>query len=76
MQLLFASCASEEKNTNNEPCSAPTKRNWYSILIEQLVNASIVAGVAACSISFDSWEVPMKAFGITFFIELRKYRKL
>ncbi|MCX5999843.1 MAG: hypothetical protein NTU41_09730 [Chloroflexi bacterium] len=52
------------------------KQWWCDILIEQVINASIIAGIAALATNFDSWSVALKAFGITFLIEMRKYRKL
>ena len=57
----------------------PTSNAYADILVEQLLNASIVAGVAAVA----SWTgmtpdflVMGKAFALTFLIELRKYRVL
>ena len=55
------------------------KHPKLEILGEQLLNASIIAGIVAMA----TWvgEIPdltaiAKAFGITFLFELRKYRKL
>lgn len=52
------------------------KRTRWDVLVEQMINAVIVGGIAALSISFNQWEAPLKAFGITFLVEMRKYRKL
>lgn len=56
------------------------KRNIAIVFIEQLINSSIVAGIASFSVwaaeQSVGWEPPVIAFGITFLTELRKYRKL
>lgn len=61
-----------------EVCTQPKskRRAWWDVLTEQMINAAIVGGIAACSVSFEEWDIPIKAFGLTFLIELRKYRKL
>ena len=51
------------------------------IFMEQLINSGVVAGIAYFSILIASPEaaspaVAMNAFGLTFLIELRKYRKI
>ncbi|OGO03992.1 MAG: hypothetical protein A2Y91_03435 [Chloroflexi bacterium RBG_13_54_8] len=90
MELLFASYISPEEAANKEvkrfkkkvsingdpPEPKPKARAWWDIFVEQVINAAIVGGIVACSTAFDDWEIPAKAFGITFLVELRKYRKL
>ncbi|MDP2726872.1 MAG: hypothetical protein Q8P59_04965 [Dehalococcoidia bacterium] len=48
------------------------------VLLEQLLNATIVAGITAGSLLATTWSVPPKtvlvAFVLTFLIELRKLR--
>ena len=50
------------------------------VLLEQCINSTIVAGIASFSVWAANlevgWKPPIIAFGITFFTELRKYRKL
>ncbi len=52
----------------------PPRPKWYDILLEQMVNSAIVGGIAG--ISALGWETGLKAFGLAFLIEMRKYRKL
>ena len=58
----------------------PSKRKWYNILAEQVINSAIVGGIAglsALSASPEaSWKTAIIASGLTFLIELRKYRTL
>ena len=73
MGLFFVNCV--PVNSGGNP-----RRRWVSILIEQIINASIVGGIAGISViavvpAF-AWKAAGIAFGITFLIELRKYRKL
>lgn len=52
---------------------------WYRLLPEQLLNSAIVAGISALSMMAGTQEVSGRAvaiaFGLTFLLELRKYRK-
>jgi hypothetical protein len=57
----------------------PSGNTFREVLVEQLLNSAVVAGVAAIA----TWtgtapDVPilMKAFTLTFLIELRKYRAI
>ena len=54
--------------------------NYWGTFLEQILNSSIVAGVTALSTLAASLEVNAKAigvaFGLTFLIELRKYRNI
>jgi len=56
------------------------KRGRWDLLLEQIINSVIVGGVAFFSaLAADqetSWKTGAIAFGLTFFFELRKYRKL
>ena len=52
-----------------------TIRKRLALLPEQLINAGIVAGIVAIS-TLGDWPTVAKAFGLTFLIEMRKYRKL
>ncbi len=58
----------------------PIPPSWGQVLVEQLVNSLIVGGIAGlAALSADtasSWKVAGIAFGLTFLVELRKYRKL
>jgi hypothetical protein len=84
IKLLFADFTSPEEHAAKEVAKfngtstnvVMIKRAWFDILIEQIINASIIAGIAACATNFDSWYVVAKAFGITFLVEMRKYRKI
>ena len=53
-------------------------KQWYRLLPEQILNSSIVAGITALSTLAGALEVSGRAvaiaFGLTFLIELRKYR--
>lgn len=53
-------------------------KHWASVFFEQVTNSSLVAGIAALSmlasqVCIDGIAVAI-AFGLTFLIELRKYR--
>lgn len=84
-KYLFAHFVSPEEHANTERKGySPTinittsknyVRKWWDILIEQCLNACIIGGIAAFASNGD-WRISLKAFGITFLIELRKYRKL
>ncbi len=66
-------CASEY---NPGPASPQKWKVFLSVLGEQMINAGIVGGIAALSAwDKDPW-IGLKAFGLTFLFELRKYRKL
>ena len=58
----------------------PRLKKIVATLIEQMVNASIVAGIAALSLMVAQQESILKpvviAFGLTFLLEMRKYRRL
>ena len=51
-------------------------KQWYRLLPEQILNSSIVAGIAALSMLGGTQEVSVRAvaiaFGLTFLIEFRK----
>ena len=55
------------------------KEPWWKVLSGQILNSSIVAGIAALSMLAGTQEISGRAvsiaFGLTFLIELRKYRK-
>ena len=54
------------------------KGPWLWIFIEQVINSAIVGGIAGLSgkIAGAGWEAAAYGFGLTFLIELRKYRQL
>ena len=82
MELFYVNRFSSGEVTSNtksntSPASTKakeSKRKWYSILLEQCINAGIIGGIAFFA-AID-WETGLKAAGIAFLIELRKYRKL
>ena len=86
MKVLFADYTDPIDHCNKElkrhgdfslnPGKYKVLRSRWDILIEQVINASIVGGVAAAATGFGDWAVALKAWGITALIELRKYRKL
>ena len=71
----------EEAPSTTTPNTSKRKRRGYgSILAEQVINALIVGGIAGLSSLGanveTSWKAGAIAFGLTFLIEMRKYRKL
>ena len=54
------------------------ERKWYTLLPEQFLNSGIVAGITALSMLAATLEISGKAvaiaFGLTFLVELCKYR--
>ena len=87
MKLLFADFVSPEEHTRKElgdpaPRTSHSSyhRKWWDILIEQVINSAIVGGIAGLSALSASpeagWKTATIAFGLTFLIELRKWRKL
>lgn len=80
MKILYADYDTPENHAIKEVKSASSSnsktRRWWDVLIEQCINAAIVGGICAFSASWvDPW-VGLKAFGLTFLIEMRKYRRL
>lgn len=80
MKVLFADFSTPEQHTEKEKkaivLAGNPHRRWWDVVIEQLINSAIVAGIATLSAGWiDPW-VGLKAFGLTFLIEMRKYRKL
>lgn len=77
--ILFADVVPPEVHAARETkaCAntGSSRRRWWDIFIEQCLNAAIVGGIAAFASGGD-WRMSLKAFGITFLFELRKYRKL
>ena len=51
---------------------------WYKLLPEQILNSGIVAGITGLSMLAGTMEVSARAvaiaFGMTFLVELRKFR--
>ena len=91
MQLLFANMKSTRNpnlptNTrghNRPPNHQKPKKMiaWGEVLIEQIINSSIVGGIAGISALAAAdpgtgWKVAAIAFGLTALSELRKYRNL
>ena len=89
MKLLFADFVSPEEHTKKELGEFDPRefdpitrhhRKWWDVLIEQVINSAIVGGIAGLSALSASpeagWKTAVIAFGLTFLIELRKYRKL
>lgn len=89
MKILFADVSTPEEHCEKERArykelaqSNPkgSWRKYWTILVEQTINAIIVGGCAGMSaLAADveaSWKVGLYAFGLTFFFEMRKYRKL
>jgi len=77
MKILFADYTDPETHTKKEldpKAPVAVKRKWWDILIEQCINAAIVAGIAGLTAADP--HVAWKAFALTFLIEMRKYRKL
>ena len=54
------------------------KGPWLWIFIEQMINSAIVGGIAGLSAKATggTWEGAAVGFGMTFLLELRKYRQL
>ena len=48
------------------------RKRWYQLLLEQILNAGIVAGIVALS-TLGDLVVVGKAAGLAFLIEMRKY---
>jgi len=79
MKILFADYSTHSEHAKRD--SIPkTKRD---ILIEQIINSLIVGGIAFVSVlpteslpTLYHFYVAIKAFLITFFVEMRKYRKI
>ncbi len=72
--VFFASLVNAP--TPNDPEPLP---KFLLVLLEQSINSAIVGGIAGLSalIAGDiqaSWKAALIAFGITFLVELRKYR--
>lgn len=79
MSLLFVSLTSTGAGKSKTPDEPPSV-HWPKLLVEQALNSLIVAAItffatlgATASIQ---WKPALMAFGMTFFVELRKYRKL
>ena len=51
------------------------KSGWYKLLPEQILNASVVAGIVALS-TLGDWMAVGKAAGLVFLLELRKFLEL
>ena len=51
------------------------KKTWKRVLLEQVINAAIIGGIAGAA-SLADLDVALRAFVITFLIELRKYRNI
>ena len=51
---------------------------WYKLLPEQVLNSAIVAGISGLSMLAGTREISARAvaiaFGLTFLVELRKWR--
>jgi len=90
MKLLFVNNLGSTTEDNSPPCNNPGSptpsqdpvplKKFFTLLLEQCVNSTIVAGIASLSVwagtdSID-WQSPVIAFGVTFLAELRKYRNL
>lgn len=88
-KILFADFSSPEEHAAKEVAgrqgmsvanNPKARRRWWDLLIEQVINAIIVGGCAGFSaLAADveaGWKVALYAFGMTFFFEMRKYRKL
>jgi hypothetical protein len=54
------------------------KGPWLWIFLEQLINSVIVGGIAGLSAKATggTWQSAAIGFGLTFLLELRKYRQL
>ena len=94
MELLFSDFGSTpQEHTAKElkrykceggcpsPNPSPRKKGIiWGVFIEQLINASIVGGIAGLAAFSAGADVGLKtaiiAFGMTFLLELRKYRKI
>ncbi len=77
MKVLFADYDTPTRHAAKEVSvtnSRARERRWWDVLIEQLINSAIVAGIAGLTAA--DLGVAWKAFGLTFLIEMRKYRKL
>lgn len=77
MKILFADYDTPQNHAQKEAdCAAEANpgRRWWDILIEQLINSVIVAGIAGLT-AYDAG-VCWKAFLLTLLIEMRKFRKL
>jgi len=79
MKILFADYDTPSAHATRE--AVPKTRR--DILIEQIINSLIVGGIAFVSVlptealpTLYHFYVAIKAFLITFFIEMRKYRKI
>lgn len=75
INLFFSNQADDDSllSVNKEVNGSGNRPRRY-ILLEQCINAAIVGGIAAFAAG--DLIVALKAFGITFLIELRKYRKI
>ncbi len=77
MHILFADVVSPEEHATKQVgalLADPQPRRWWDVLIEQLINSAIVGGIAGLTAT--DLGVAWKAFALTMFFELRKYRKL
>ena len=89
MELLFVNCLtpspekrSSDNNGSPPPPPNPPVKSWLMVFCEQLINSAIVASIAALSVvaatgeGSTSGKAGSFAFGMTFFVELRKWRKI
>lgn len=85
-RLFFANLQPSPPDTGGGGGASPMptngKRSWTSVLCEQMVNSTIIAAIAGISSlavtssNADGLKAAGIAFGMTFFVEIRKYRKL
>jgi len=79
MKILFADYSTPKEHAARDA----TPKTRRDILIEQIINSLIVGGIAFVSVlpteslpTLYHFYVGIKAFLITFLIEMRKYRKI
>ena len=83
MRLFFADTAPGDPEHDQEMLRYQGKRHffkgpWLWTFIEQVINSCIVGGIAGLSAKATGgdWSSSAIGFGLTFLIELRKYRQL
>ena len=83
MRLLFANTSPPDPAHDHEMqrfagAKHYGKGPWFWIFLEQIINSMIVGAISGLSskASGGNWEGAAIGFGLTFFIELRKYRQL
>ena len=83
IKLLFANTSPPDPDKDHEiqrfaGADHYGRGPWLWILVEQLINSVIVGAIAGLSAKATggTWESAAIGFGLTFLLELRKYRQL